>query len=171
MNDGDVIIFSNQKFTIMKRVLPIIGIALVSVFMFASCGPKSTASAKEEINKVDTAGLAQFEAWKKQKEFAEQYAIYAANNKNSDPSMKPVRTVYKQTTGSRSTTTSYPANAPEKKGWSKAAKGATIGAASGAVLGAVIAKKNRGLGAVIGGVAGGGIGYGIGRHLDKKDGR
>lgn len=171
MNDRCVIIFSNQKFTIMKRVLPIIGIALVSVFVFTSCKSKSSSTTKEAISQVDTTGLAQFEAWKKQQEFAEQYAIYAANNKNPNAATKAVRTVYRQTNGSRSTTTSYPAKAPEKKRWSKAAKGATIGAASGAVLGAVIAKKNRGLGAVIGGVAGGGIGYGIGRHLDKKDGR
>lgn len=71
--------------------------------------------------------------------------------------------------GSGNETVSTPAPA-EKKGWSKAAKGAAIGAGVGAVGGAVISKK-KGLGAVIGGVVGGAGGYIIGRNKDKKDGR
>lgn len=59
----------------------------------------------------------------------------------------------------------------QKKGWSKAAKGAVIGGVTGAAAGAIINKKNRGVGAVIGGVVGAGVGYGIGRSKDKKDGR
>lgn len=58
----------------------------------------------------------------------------------------------------------------QKKGWSKAAKGAAIGAGSGAVLGAVVSKK-KGKGAIIGAAAGAGAGYLIGRNKDKKDGR
>jgi outer membrane lipoprotein SlyB len=69
---------------------------------------------------------------------------------------------------SESNNTAKPA---AKKGWSKAAKGATIGGVAGAVVGAVVDKKNRAAGAVIGGAAGAGVGYGIGRHQDKKDGR
>ncbi|MDB5196808.1 MAG: glycine zipper protein [Flaviaesturariibacter sp.] len=61
--------------------------------------------------------------------------------------------------------------AKEKKGISKAAKGAIIGGVAGAVGGAVINKKNRAVGAVIGGVVGAAGGYGIGRGMDKKDGR
>ncbi len=60
------------------------------------------------------------------------------------------------------------AAAPQKKGWSKAAKGAVIGGVGGAVAGAVIGK---GKGAIIGGVLGAGGGYVIGRSKDKKDGR
>lgn len=59
---------------------------------------------------------------------------------------------------------------PQKKGWSKAAKGAVIGAGSGAVVGAAVSKK-KGKGAIIGGVVGAGAGYIIGRNKDKKDGR
>ena len=59
----------------------------------------------------------------------------------------------------------------QKKGWSKAAKGAVIGAAGGAAAGAIINKRNRAVGAAIGGVLGAGVGFGIGRHIDKKDGR
>jgi hypothetical protein len=61
--------------------------------------------------------------------------------------------------------------AEEKKGWSKAAKGAVIGGVAGAVGGAVINKKNRAAGAVIGGIIGAAGGYGVGRSQDKKDGR
>lgn len=70
-----------------------------------------------------------------------------------------------------STGTGEVAQASEKKGWSKAAKGAVIGGVTGAAAGAVINKKNRAVGAVIGGVIGAGGGYVLGRGMDKKDGR
>lgn len=60
---------------------------------------------------------------------------------------------------------------PEKKGWSKTAKGAVIGGVVGAGAGAVINGKNRAAGAVIGGVVGAGAGAVIGNAMDKKDGR
>ncbi len=58
----------------------------------------------------------------------------------------------------------------KKKGWSDAAKGATIGGVGGAVAGAVIS-KNKGKGAIIGGVVGAAGGYILGRRADKKSGR
>ena len=70
-----------------------------------------------------------------------------------------------------STESGETAKAPQKEGWSKAAKGAVIGGAVGAAGGAVINKKNRAAGAVIGGVIGAGGGYVLGRKMDKKDGR
>ena len=70
------------------------------------------------------------------------------------------------TTSSASTA---PAAAPAKKGWSKAAKGATIGGVGGAVAGAVIGHNAKG--AIIGAAAGAAGGYIIGRGQDKKDGR
>ena len=57
----------------------------------------------------------------------------------------------------------------EKKGISKAAKGAIIGGVGGAVAGAVIGKNGKG--AIIGGVIGAAGGYVLGRKQDKKDGR
>ena len=71
--------------------------------------------------------------------------------------------------GSYTSTSTNPAKV-QKKGWSKAAKGAVIGGGAGAVAGAVISKKPV-KGAVIGGVIGAGAGYIIGRSKDKKDGR
>ncbi len=57
----------------------------------------------------------------------------------------------------------------QKKGISKAAKGAIIGGVGGAVVGGVATKSTKG--AVIGGVVGATGGYIIGRQQDKKDGR
>ncbi|MEP6583991.1 MAG: YMGG-like glycine zipper-containing protein [Ginsengibacter sp.] len=61
-----------------------------------------------------------------------------------------------------------PAEPEEKKGMSKAAKGAIIGGGAGAIGGAIISKK-KGKGAIIGGVLGAAGGYIIGRKKDKND--
>jgi hypothetical protein len=153
----------------MKKLLPILGIAFFAIVLFASCGNKQS-SDQVALNTVDTSGLAQFDAWKKQQEFAAQYAIYEAAAAKNTPatSNKAVARKTKETTGSMSTSTSYPAKAAKKKGWSNAAKGAVIGGVVGAAGGAVIYKKNRVLGGVIGGVVGAAGGFGIGKHLDKK---
>ena len=148
-------------------------IALMSVIvaMMTACNGKSNADIgdKKVLMLVDTTGLAQFQAWKTQ----QVSGIYA--NKNTRTYAVAGKTsgsrAGKYQTGSMSTSSQYPAKAPQKKGWSKAAKGTAIGAGSGAILGAVINKRNRAIGAVIGGVAGGAVGYGIGRSMDKKDGR
>lgn len=63
------------------------------------------------------------------------------------------------------------ATAPEKKGWSDAAKGTAIGAGAGAVVGALIDKDKRLRGAAIGAAIGGGGGYAIGRKKDRQSGR
>lgn len=66
--------------------------------------------------------------------------------------------------------TSMPSAAPveKKKGWSSAAKDATIGGVGGAVVGAVLS-RNKGKGAIIGGVLGGVGGYILGRKKDKAN--
>jgi hypothetical protein len=76
---------------------------------------------------------------------------------------------YGNTSSTGSSSAGTTAAAPRKKGWSKAAKGATIGGVGGAVAGAVIGKGAKG--AVIGGVIGAAGGYIIGRGKDRKDGR
>ena len=70
-----------------------------------------------------------------------------------------------------SSESSNTAKAPQKKGISKAAKGAVMGGVVGAIGGAVLDKKNPVMGAVLGGILGGGTGYGVGHGMDKKDGR
>ncbi|GEO04727.1 hypothetical protein AAE02nite_23910 [Adhaeribacter aerolatus] len=58
---------------------------------------------------------------------------------------------------------------PEKKGWSKKAKGAVIGGATGATAGRVIAGKRGGTrGAIVGGAAGAVAGGAIGRKKDRQ---
>jgi hypothetical protein len=135
----------------MKRILPFFAIAAVVTAVLVACTGSSGM-------KVDATELAQYKAWKAENEMPVL----------SKPSAK--RTVNYQSPKMVSQS-EYPAKAPAKKGWSKAAKGTVIGAGSGAILGAIINKRNRAMGAVIGGVLGGGVGYGIGRSIDKKDGR
>jgi thiamine pyrophosphate-dependent acetolactate synthase large subunit-like protein len=165
-----------SKTQVMKKTLSVITIAA----MLAACGTNPDTAKESNIKVADTVGLAEYQAWKTQKEMAEfnaykqssnSVAYAAAPRKAAANTVKPKARSVSSGSGSASTTTSYPAKAPEKKGWSKAAKGTAIGAGGGAILGAVINKRNRAVGAVIGGVAGGAVGYGIGRHMDKKDGR
>lgn len=158
----------------MKKLLSVFAIA--GTLTMAACSNNPTALQTEKsVSYSDTVGLAQFQAWKANQAMEQMKAEYAAANALAT---RPSRAVASRSSPNRSvstnksigSTTSYPAK-PQKKGWSKAAKGAAIGAGSGAVIGAVVNKRNRAVGAVIGGVAGGAVGYGIGRSMDKKDGR
>lgn len=156
----------------MKKLLSVFAIA--GTLTMAACSNNPTALQTEKSAAYsDTVGLAQFQAWKAQQAMEQMKAEYAAVNNT-----KTSRAIASRSSSSKSvstnksigSTTSYPAK-PQKKGWSKAAKGTAIGAGSGAIIGAVVNKRNRAVGAVIGGVAGGAVGYGIGRSMDKKDGR
>ncbi len=174
----------------MKKIF----FALSSVVIMASCSqnnPRPDAETKT-LTPTDTAGLAQFQAWKAQNELAtaQQQQQLAAQQQPvrevvrervvyvNEPRSTTRRSTARRSTASSGNSGTYnssgdnTASQPaEKKGWSKAAKGAVIGGAGGAVVGAVINKRNRAAGAVIGGVIGGAAGYGIGRSKDKKDGR
>jgi hypothetical protein len=174
----------------MKKIL----FALTTVAIMASCSNDNPRTAAETkiITPTDTAGLAQFQAWKMQNELAATQQ--AQQNLVAEQPVKEVvkeRVVYvnkpaprrKASTARSSTSSSGNSgsssgsssstsqNTAKKEGWSKAAKGAVIGGVGGAVIGGVVNKRNRGAGAVIGGVLGAGAGYGIGRSKDKKDGR
>lgn len=159
----------------MKRLLSVFAIA--GTLTMAACSNNPTALQTEKsVSYSDTVGFAQFQAWKANQAMEQMKAEYAAANAVNTRTTS--RSVASRSSSNRSvstnksigSTTSYPAK-PQKKGWSKAAKGAAIGAGSGAIIGAVVNKRNRAVGAVIGGVAGGAVGYGIGRSMDKKDGR
>ena len=90
-------------------------------------------------------------------------AAYTANN--------TARTVNTHSTvrSSNVNHTRYAVAPAKPRGWSDAAKGATIGGVGGAILGGVI--THRVGGAVIGGAIGAGAGYAIGRAKDRKTGR
>jgi len=166
----------------MKKQLPKLNAMkkmMIPVFAFAvtmtACNttPDTGMTQKAIQPAVDTAGLAEFQAWKAQNELV---------NTQQNDAMQPTREVVKyypvssarrssgvsrSSSGSSGTGTTT----TRKKGWSSAAKGAVIGGVAGAAGGAIINKKNRALGGVVGGVLGAGAGYGIGRSIDKKNGR
>ncbi len=148
----------------MKKLFSIITLTAVVAVVMVSCKPNSSV---KEVVYVDTAGFAQFQAWKIMNENLEQNKAYASNTSKRSYN----NTSSSNKSGSMTSETSNNAKTSKKRGWSKAAKYAAIGGGTGVVLGAVINKKNRVAGGVVGGILGGGIGYGIGRSKDKKEGR
>lgn len=133
----------------MKKVI----YAAAILITFASCKSKQTTDETKVLAAFkDSVEYAEFMKWKQ-----EQVSIQAAQKE------KETKIIYRDASTASTT--------PQKKGWSKAAKGAVIGGAGGAVVGAVVNKRDRAAGAVVGGVIGAGVGYGIGRAEDKKDGR
>lgn len=174
----------------MKRILSIFSIAAVMTACNSDQDKIMAESARLKSYQdsvrlaADTAGLAEYQAWKMQGELNNTVDPYATTAGVAAAAAPAVRTTARSTSsrsysGSRGSgrSTGYGsgsgtvAQAPAKKGWSKAAKGAVVGGVVGAGAGAIINKKNRGVGAVIGGVLGAGAGYGIGRGMDKRDGR
>ena len=174
----------------MRKTLSILAISA----LFAACNSNPRIDEKtSSLSKVDTTGLAEFQAQKdalREGELIQTEGIYdGTNNLNGNAPVVATTTTRRTTsaparrsTSTRRSTASSGsgsssnsgsgtvAQAPAKKGWSKAAKGAAIGGASGAVIGAVVSKK-KGKGAIIGGILGAGGGYVIGRAKDKQDGR
>jgi hypothetical protein len=178
----------------MKKLLPILAIAIV----FAACNHKvdqqpAAAATQQQANMPDTAGLSDYYSWKAQNELAavkpvqqvqataaapvvtrtiiKRVPVSSPAKSSSTSSSSSNNTDASSGSGTMSSGSEQTAKVEQKKGWSKAAKGAVIGGVVGAAGGAVINKKNRVLGAVIGGVVGAAGGYGIGKGMDKKDGR
>jgi len=176
----------------MKKLLSIFSIAVVMTACTTNADKIAAENARLQSFRdsvrlaADTAGLAEYRSWKAQQELMvnqdmyDQSAVAATSGAVAQRSYAPAPRRTSTSTARRSSGTSRSGGtmastssntAQQKKGWSKAAKGAVIGGAGGAVAGAVINKKNRAVGAVIGGVLGAGGGYVIGRSQDKKDGR
>lgn len=184
----------------MKKFLPILSLAFVMVACTTTpkeeAATPPTVGIQLPAYNPDTVGLAQYQQWKMQNELAAKPAVAEQPTKvvyvQAAPVAKAARKpVAKRSTAPRATAparsnsdnnaanegvavaneSANEAKAPEKEGWSKAAKGTAVGAGAGAAAGAVLVKKNRVLGGVIGGVVGGAVGYGVGRGMDKKDGR
>ena len=170
----------------MKKILFLLSITVITAFLITACNSNNRAEA-DAVAKLkayqdsvkfsaDTAGLAQFQAWKAQNELTDEEMLgantpsAASGNATQRPAATRTRSV-SRSTGSRSSSSGNTASAPARKKVSKAAKGAVIGGVGGAVAGAIINKRNRVVGGVVGGVIGAGVGYGIGRSKDKKDGR
>ena len=150
----------------MKKVLFMFTILAVTAAMLVSCKDKTATS---NLPYIDTTGFAQFQAWKYQNERLDANQAYATNAGNTATTTRAHKVASKKV--SMNSTSQNNAKVVQKKGWSKAAKGAAIGGGTGAVLGVLLNKRNRVAGGIIGGIIGGGLGFGIGRHQDKKDGR
>ena len=162
----------------MKRSLLLM--STVALLIACNSGPKSSpASDKTNLSDslrlaTDTAGLADYQAWKAQNELGAKQQQQQPQEKAS-ASTTPKKAASGQTAATSQapgeSSTGSGTAAQEKKGWSKTAKGAVIGGVVGAGTGAVVNKKNRAAGAVVGGVIGAGAGAVIGHEMDKKDGR
>ncbi|RYF84512.1 MAG: hypothetical protein EON98_08995 [Chitinophagaceae bacterium] len=137
----------------MKRIL----FALSTVAVMASCSNNNprTAAETQTIAPADTAGLAQFQAWKAQNELAVANQLaqqnQAANQQPTEVVRERIVYVDRPTTSTRRSSSSSTRRstsssngsgvynststntAQQKKGWSKAAKGAVIGGAGGAL--------------------------------------
>ena len=178
-----------EKKYVMKKILFFLSIAVLSIVVLTACNSNNRTEADAvarlkayqdsvKLN-ADTAGLAQFQAWKAEHELTDaemagENAPSTAASNNAPRSYAPARSrssSASRSSGSRSSSSGNTASAPARKKISKAAKGAVIGGVGGAVAGAVINKRNRVVGGVVGGILGAGVGYGIGRSQDKKDGR
>src|SRR3982750_304499 len=111
------------KLSVMKRILPVFAIA---VAMTACNTTPSTDTTQKAIQPAaDTAGLAQFQAWKAQNELVSTSENTAAA---SQPKTKTVvkyvpvssarRSTASSSSGSGTSTSSGTATAAKKKGWS-----------------------------------------------------
>jgi hypothetical protein len=173
----------------MKKLLLIPGISILMIACntMPEQNTGATQTAHQTISQQDTTGLAAYNAWKAQNELANIKTTQSlqqtqpASETRTIVKYVPVKTTSSKSvshssssnsvSGSMNNESSQTAKVEQKKGWSKAAKGAVIGGVAGAAGGAIINKKNRVVGAVIGGVLGAAGGYGIGRNMDKNDGR
>ena len=163
------------KRSFMKKLIPVFALAV----LITACNsdPKTAAMNSASNPTIDTTGLAQYQQWKAMNELTNtpQFQSAAQPATRTVVQNVPVRQSTSRSrsysSGSMNSSSSSTAKAAQRKGWSKAAKGAVIGGVGGAAAGAIINKKNRALGAVIGGVIGAAGGYGIGHGMDKRDGR
>lgn len=168
----------------MKKIF----IAIVTLSSFAACkSNKTDLETSKDVVLVDTTGMYKSNVLTDtgtmivtQPINRQQVSNTAGNTNSTNTTTRRRTTSPRRSTvqtsnstvnsGSNQTTSTGQTTAPQKRGWSKAAKGAVIGGAGGAVTGAIIS-KNKAKGAIIGGVLGAAGGYIIGRDKDKKDGR
>jgi len=161
---------------VMKKIFKYVFIASVMI----ACNSKSDLDTNKNVILTDTTGMYNSNMMTDTGSVIETSAVTNGTRNSAVANRNSTRansTTYSNRnssgTAARSSSgsgTSTGQTTTQKRGWSKAAKGAVIGGASGAVVGAVVSKK-KGKGAVIGGVVGAAGGYILGRSKDKKDGR
>jgi hypothetical protein len=159
----------------MKKIIQCFMVASI----FVACNSKSDLDTNKDVILVDTTGMYKSNMMTDTGSVIETTTL-TNGNQNMAVANRPItNTNNNKTTTRRSTTSTSNSNnsnsgqtttVNRKKGWSKAAKDATIGGVGGAVIGAVVS-RNKVKGAIIGGVLGAGGGYILGRSKDKKSGR
>lgn len=146
---------------------------------FVACQSKTDLDSKKDVILVDTTGMYKSNMMTDTGSVIETTTLTKGNQNMAVANTRTTNTrsttnnhrngtvnTSNNNTNSRQTTTV----SRRRRGWSHAAKDATIGGVGGAVVGAVIS-KNHVKGAIIGGVLGAGGGYILGRSKDKKEGR
>jgi hypothetical protein len=160
----------------MKKIIHCLMVASI----FVACNNKTDLDSKKDVILTDTTGMYKSNMFTDTGTVIQATALTSGNPNTAVANRRATnanRATTTRTSSNRnvsgntaSTSSGTGQTTTQKKGWSKAAKGAVIGGAAGAVTGAVISKK-KGKGAIIGGVVGAAGGYILGRSKDKKDGR
>ena len=153
----------------MKKMLQCFMVALI----FAACNSKTDLDTNKDVILTDTSGMYKSNIMTDTGSVITTTTLINGNNNRAVANRQTTNTNRSVTTrnnrnGSGNTVSTT--TVTRRRGWSHAAKDATIGGVGGAVLGAVIS-RNKVQGAIIGGVVGAGGGYIIGRSKDKKEGR
>lgn len=181
----------NYLHTNLSAMKKILGIVTIATFMVACNQTPKVDVQSANTTLPDTTGLAAFQAWRAQSELQNMNAMMGQNATTPTNTKIIERHYYNNAPRSSARSTSRSSGtrsrsygsgsgtrsgggstaSTQKRGWSKAAKGAVIGGVAGGAAGAIINKRNRVAGGVIGAVVGAGGGYVIGRGMDKRDGR
>src|SRR2546423_1434762 len=133
--------------------------------IFVACNSKSDLDAKKDVILVDTSGMYKNNIMTDTGSVITTTTLTSPNKNTTVANRQTTSTNRSVTNNNRSNTVRTSSNSSaghttvyRRRGWSHAAKDATIGGVGGAVLGAVIS-KNHVAGAVVGGVIGAGGGY------------
>lgn len=150
---------------------------------FVACKSKTDLDSNKDVILVDTSGMYKSNMMTDTGSVIETTTLTNGNKNTAVANRQTTNTNRSTTTNNNRSTARTSSNSNSnnsssgqtttvnrKRGWSKAAKDATIGGVGGAVIGAVVS-KNHVKGAIIGGVLGAGGGYILGRSKDKKSGR
>src|SRR5689334_3753379 len=124
----------------MKRIFTICSLVTLAAVLLVACNKNpGTAAETKGLSYEDTVGLAQFQDWKFQNERVDpsKYYQYAGAPAAAAPAPARRTTTARRTSpssgsGSMSSGSNNYAKTTQKKGWSKAAKGAAIGGGAGA---------------------------------------
>ncbi|MHA4808925.1 glycine zipper 2TM domain-containing protein [Flavitalea flava] len=147
----------------MKLVLYVL--TLSTIFLGCNSNPaNSVAGKKDTVVIKDTVIVLS-------KHSTSHVASRGKQDNQNTPSNEPANNASNSPIANQPATNVSQQENPPKKGWSAAAKDATIGGAAGAAAGALLDKNNRWVGGGIGAALGAGAGYLIGRARDRKTGR